>query len=56
MKAYSYDLRLRVLRVVNQGRPQAEIVAMFAISLACIGYLAHPFEKMDRLPLQMRSF
>jgi AraC-like DNA-binding protein len=22
----------------------------------CIGYLAHPFEKTDRLPLQMRSF
>jgi hypothetical protein len=21
----------------------------------CIGYLAHPFQKMDRLPLQMRS-
>jgi hypothetical protein len=21
----------------------------------CIGYLSHPFEKMDRLPLQMRS-
>jgi len=34
MKAYSYDLRLRVLRAVNQGRPRAEIVAMFAISLA----------------------
>jgi EmrB/QacA subfamily drug resistance transporter len=23
--------------------------------LTCIGYLAHPFQKMDRLPLQMRS-
>src|SRR5260221_6211638 len=34
MKAYSYDLRLRVLRAVNQGRSQVEIVAMFAISLA----------------------
>src|ERR1700730_176987 len=36
MKAYSYDLRLRVLRAVNQGRPRAEIVAMFAISLATL--------------------
>jgi transposase len=34
MKAYSYDLRQRVIRAVNQGRPRAEIVAMFAISLA----------------------
>src|SRR5260221_5132420 len=36
MKAYSYDLRLRVLRAVNQGRSQVEIVAMFAISLATL--------------------
>ena len=36
MKAYSYDLRLRVLRAVNQGRPRAEIVAMFALSLATL--------------------
>ena len=36
MKAYSYDLRLRVLRAVEQGRPRAEIVAMFAISLATL--------------------
>jgi transposase len=36
MKAYSYDLRLRVLRAVNQGRPRAEIVTMFAISLATL--------------------
>ena len=34
MKAYSYDLRLRVLRAVDQGRSRAEIVAMFAVSLA----------------------
>ncbi len=36
MKAYSYDLRQRVLRAVDQGRPRAEIVAMFAISLATL--------------------
>jgi transposase len=36
MKAYSYDLRLRVLRAVKQGRPRAEIVAMFAISLTTL--------------------
>jgi transposase len=34
MKAYSYDLRLRVLRAVDQGQPRTEIVSMFAISLA----------------------
>jgi transposase len=36
MKAYSYDLRLRVLRAVDQGRSRAEIVAMFAVSLATL--------------------
>ncbi len=36
MKAYSYDLRQRVLRAVDQGRPRAEIVLMFAISLATL--------------------
>src|SRR5258708_36537216 len=36
MKAYSYDPRLRVLRAVYQGRPRAEIVSTFAISLATL--------------------
>ena len=36
MKAYSYDLRLRVLRAVDQGWKRSEIVAMFAISLAAL--------------------
>jgi transposase len=36
MKAYSYDLRQRVLRAVDQGQPRAEIVSMFAISLATL--------------------
>ncbi|MGH2638689.1 MAG: IS630 transposase-related protein, partial [Rhabdochlamydiaceae bacterium] len=36
MEAYSYDLRLSVLRVVDQGRKRSEIVTMFAISLATL--------------------
>src|SRR6266852_9384914 len=36
MKAYSYDLRLRVLRAVDQGQPRTEMVTMFAISLATL--------------------
>jgi len=36
MKAYSYDLRQRVLRAVDQGQPRTEIVVMFAISLATL--------------------
>src|SRR5579872_6763908 len=36
MKAYSQDLRERVLRAVDQGRPRAEIVQLFGISLATI--------------------
>jgi transposase len=36
MKAYSQDLRVRVLRVVYLGRPRAEIVRLFGISNATI--------------------
>ena len=36
MKAYSVDLRERVLRAVDQGRPRAEIVQLFGVSLATI--------------------
>ena len=36
MKAYSQDLRERVLRVADQGRPRAEIVQMFGISLSTL--------------------
>ena len=34
MKAYSQDLRERVLRAVDQGVPRAEIVQLFGVSLA----------------------
>ncbi len=36
MKAYSEDLRERVLRAIDQGRPRAEIVQLFGVSLATI--------------------
>ncbi len=36
MKAYSQDLRERVLRAVDQGRSRAEIVQLFGISLATL--------------------
>jgi transposase len=36
MKAYSLDLRERVLRAVDQGKPRAEIVSMLGVSLATI--------------------
>ena len=36
MKAYSQDLRQRVLRAVDQGLSQAEIAQTFAISTAAI--------------------
>lgn len=46
MKAYSQDLRERVLRAVDQGRPRAEIVQLFGISLATIKrYLKQRREK-----------
>lgn len=36
MKAYSQDLRQRVLRAVDQGHPQVEIAKTFAVSTATI--------------------
>ena len=37
MRAYSDDLRQRILRAVDQGHRQAEIAAPFQVSLATIG-------------------
>ena len=36
MKAYSQDLRRRVLRAIDQGKSQAEVAETFAISTASI--------------------
>src|SRR5215831_19101060 len=36
MKAYSQDVRERVHRAVDQGRPRAEIMQLFGVSLATI--------------------
>jgi transposase len=36
MKAYSQDLRERVLRAVDQGYPRTEIVQLFGISLSTL--------------------
>lgn len=37
MKAYSQDLRERVLRAVDQGMPRREIVRVLSVSAATIG-------------------
>src|SRR5258706_16438196 len=36
MKAYSLDLRAKVLRAVDQGSPRTEIVKLLGVSLATI--------------------
>ena len=36
MKAYSQDLRQRVVRAIDQGKSQAEVAETFAISTATI--------------------
>jgi transposase len=36
MKAYSQDVRERVLRAVDHGYPRTEIVQMFGISLSTL--------------------
>jgi transposase len=36
MKAYSQDLRERVLRAIDQGKPRKEIIELLGVSLATI--------------------
>lgn len=36
MRAYSYDLRLRILHAVDQGKSRAEIISIFDVSRATI--------------------
>jgi transposase len=36
MRAYSQDLRLRVLAAVDRGRPRAEVARTFQVSLASL--------------------
>jgi len=51
MKAYSLDLREKVLRAVDQGYPRAEIVKLFGVSLATIKrYLKQRRETGDVAP------
>ena len=51
MKAYSQDLREKVLRAVDQGKPRREIVNMFDVSRASLKrYLKHRRETGNVLP------
>ena len=51
MKPYSQDLRQRVVRAVDEGRPRAEIVHLFGISRATIKrYLKQRRETGELLP------
>lgn len=51
MRAYSYDLRQRMLRTVDQGMPCAEIVKIFAVSRSTIKRsLVSPRETGDVKP------
>ncbi len=51
MKAYSQDLREKVLRAVDQGKPRREVVDMFGVSLATLKrYLKQRRETGNVLP------
>jgi transposase len=51
MKAYSLDLREKVLRAVDQGYPRSEIVKLLGVSLATIKrYLKQRRETGDVAP------
>ena len=48
MRAYSQDLREKVLRAVDQGHPREEIVKVFGVSRATIKrYLRNNIEKQE---------
>src|SRR6266481_4149136 len=48
MKAYSQDLREKVLRAVDQGKPRREIVNMFDVSLATLQEICPVASGSDR--------
>jgi transposase len=51
MKAYSQDVRRRVLRAIDQGKSQAEVAETFAISTSTIKrYLKARRERGHVLP------
>ena len=51
MKAYSQDLRQRVLRAIDAGQKQAEVAKTFAVSVATIKrYLKHRRETGHVVP------
>jgi transposase len=51
MKAYSQDLREKVLRAVDQGKSRREIVSLFGVSLATLKrYLKQRRETGNVLP------
>jgi transposase len=49
MKAYSTDLRERVVRAVEEGRPREEIVQLFGISRATVKRYAKQYRETGDL-------
>jgi transposase len=52
MRAYSDDLRQRILRAVDQGHRQAEIAAAFQVWLATIGRYLKQRRETGRLAVK----
>src|SRR5215467_3148269 len=52
MRAYSDDLRQRIVRAVDQGHRQAEIAAAFQVSLATIGRYLKQLRETGRLSVK----
>jgi|SRR5579872_655532 len=49
MKAYSVDLRERIVRAVKEGRERSEIMALFGVSLATIKRYVKQQQEMGEL-------
>ena len=49
MKAYSQDVRERVLGAVDQGIPRSEVVRVLGVSLATIGRYLKPRREMGHV-------
>jgi transposase len=57
MRAYSQDLRERILLAVDQGRPRTEMVQLFGISLATLKrYIKQRREERPLISMSNRSW
>jgi transposase len=56
MRAYSYDLRQRILHAVDQGKPRAEIIKTFEVSQTTIKRYLKLRRETDDVKPKLKAF